>query len=661
MTDKEQSAKRAQELRDKLNYYSRKYYVDDDPEIEDYEYDMLQRELKAIEDKYPDLVTPDSPTVRVGGSAENLFSKVEHRVRMESLQDAFSFAEIEEFDRRVRETERDVRYVVEPKIDGLSVSLEYENGIFKRGSTRGDGVIGEDVSANLCTVGSIPLRLKRELDEIEVRGEVYMPREVFMKLVEQQENNEEKPFKNPRNAAAGSLRQKDPKITAKRHLDIFVFNIQRIIGKVLTGHKQSLDYIKELGFKTIPFYTPCTNIEDAIKEVERIGEIRGTLPFDIDGAVIKVDSFEHREALGSTSKFPKWAIAFKYPAPQATTTVKNIIFSVGRSGVITPVAELEPVPCAGVIISNTTLHNFDEIKRLGVRIGDRVIIERAGEVIPKMVKVVEQLGTQEVLPPAKCPSCGEPVYKEPDEVGYYCINPACPAQLRARLLHFASRGAMDIEGLGDVVMDKLLESHYVNDFADIYGLTFLHLLNLENFKDKKAQNLLDSIEASKQKPLSRLLFALGIAFVGAKTAEILADKFRTLDALKNASLVELQAVPDVGETVSQSIYDFFHSQSALAQIEKLRAAGLNFTQPKKELSGNVLEGKTLVFTGELKTMSRTEAERLAKEYGGKASGSVSKKTSYVVAGEAAGKKLKKAQELGIPVLTEEEFLKLLGK
>ena len=381
----------------------------------------------------------------------------------------------------------------------------------------------------------------------------------------------------------------------------------------------------------------------------------------MDGLVVKVNSFQEQQLLGATSKSPRWAIAFKYPAPQATTTLNKVTFSVGRTGIITPVAELEPVRIGGVIISNATLHNFDEIKRLGVRVGDRVVVERAGEVIPKIVKVVEQKGTQEILPPSVCPICGGKVYKEPDEVGYYCVNPACPAQLRARLLHFASRDAMDIDGLGDVVMDQLLDRQFLTDFADIYNLTFFHVLNLENFKDKKAQNLLDAIEASKHRPLSKLLFALGIGFVGEKTAEILADKFRTLDALKAASLEELQSIREIGETVSQSVYDFFRDPKVCSQLELLRQAGLNFTQPKKELSGNILDGKTIVFTGELRTMKRTEAEQLAKQYGGYASGSVSKKTSFVVAGENAGTKLRKANELKIPVITEEDFLKMIGK
>ena len=650
-------------LKKLINYHNNLYYNLDNPILSDTQYDELYKQLKDLEDQYPQYRTKNSPTQRVGGQAGNLFAPVKHAVPMMSLDNSYSPDEIREWYARAEKIlqRNDFEMVVEGKIDGVSCSLTYENGILVTAASRGDGKVGEDITSNVRTIKNIPQKITNApAGLLEVRGEVYLDKKDLAALNERQQLKGDNIFANTRNAAAGSLRQKDPLITAQRPLKFFAHSFGT--GNIAAdSFSRFIDLCKSWGFSVCPVRTKTTLISDVIRFYNQFDSSRHQLPFDVDGLVVKVNRFEDQRVLGVTAKSPRWAIAFKYPAPQATTTVKNIIFSVGRSGVITPVAELEPVPCAGVIISNTTLHNFDEIKRLGVRVGDRVIIERAGEVIPKMVKVVEQLGTQEVLPPAKCPSCGEPVYKEPDEVGYYCVNPSCPAQLRARLLHFASRGAMDIEGLGDVIMDKLLESQYVTDFADIYGLTFLHLLNLENFKDKKAQNLLDSIEASKQKPLSRLLFALGIAFVGAKTAEILADRFRSLDALKNASLAELQAVPDVGETVSQSIYDFFHSQSALEQIEKLRAAGLNFTQPKKELSGNILEGKTLVFTGELKTMTRTEAERLAKEYGGKASGSVSKKTAYVVAGEAAGTKLKKAQELGVPVLTEEEFLKLLGK
>ncbi len=650
-------------LKKLINYHNNLYYNLDNPVLSDTQYDELYKQLKDLEEQYPQYRTKNSPTQRVGGQAGELFSPVKHAVPMMSLDNSYSPDEIREWYERAEKTlqRNDFEMVVEAKIDGVSCSLTYENGILVTAASRGDGKTGEDITANVRTIKNIPQKIENApAGMLEIRGEVYLEKKDLAALNEKQLLNAENIFANTRNAAAGSLRQKDPQMTAQRPLKFFAhsFGAGNISADSFSGF---IDLCRQWGFSVCPARTKTTQMSEVIRFYNQFDAARHQLPYDVDGLVVKVNRFEYQRILGVTAKSPRWAIAFKYPAPQATTTVENILFSVGRSGVITPVAELKPVAVGGVTISNATLHNFDEISRLGLRVGDSVIIERAGEVIPKVVKVAEHKGGPDVLPPAACPSCGEGVYKEPDEVGYYCVNPSCPAQLRARLLHFASRGAMDIEGLGEVVMDQLLENKYVADFADIYNLSFLHLLNLENFKDKKAQNLLDSIEASKQKPLSRLLFALGIAFVGAKTAEILADRFRTLDALKDAPLEELQSVREVGEIVSHSIYDFFRSPRALEQIERLRAAGLNFTQPKKELAGNILDGKTLVFTGELKTMSRTEAELLAKEYGGKASGSVSKKTSYVVAGAEPGSKLKKARELGVPVLSEEEFLQLIGK
>ena len=650
-------------LKKLINYHNNLYYNLDNPILSDTQYDELYKQLKDLEDQYPQYRTKNSPTQRVGGQAGTMFSPVRHTTPMLSLDNSYSADDIREWYARAEKTlqRNDFEMVVEGKIDGVSCSLTYENGILVTAASRGDGKVGEDITANARTVCNIPQKIENApAGLLEIRGEVYLDKKDLEELNRKQQLAGENTFANTRNAAAGSLRQKDPQITAQRPLKFFAhsFGAGNIAADSFSGF---IDLCRQWGFSVCPARTKTTQISEVIRFYNQFEASRRQLPFDVDGLVVKVNRFEFQRILGVTAKSPRWAIAFKYPAPQATTAVNHILFSVGRSGVITPVAELQPVPVGGVTISNATLHNFDEIKRLGVRVGDTVIVERAGEVIPKIIKVVEHKGQEEVLPPTVCPSCGGPVYKEPDEVGYYCVNPSCPAQLRARLLHFASRGAMDIDGLGDVVMDQLLENHYVSDFADIYNLTFLHLLNLENFKDKKAQNLLDAIEASKQKPLSRLLFALGIAFVGAKTAEILADRFRTLDSLKNASLEDLQNVREVGEIVSKSIYDFFRNPRAQEQIERLRAAGLNFTQPKKELSGNILDGKTLVFTGELKTMTRPQAELLAKQYGGKASSSVSKKTAYVVAGEAAGSKLTKARELGVPVLTEEEFLKLIGK
>ncbi|WP_428050509.1 NAD-dependent DNA ligase LigA [Candidatus Avelusimicrobium caledoniensis] len=652
-----------EQLRKQIRFHSDLYYNQDNPVLSDTQYDELFRRLQELEKQYPQFITPDSPTQKVGGQASRAFSEVVHRVPMMSLDNSYNADEIRDWhERAVKILGRDnFEMVVEGKIDGVSCSLTYENGTLVQAASRGDGKVGEDITANVLTIKNIPHTLvNAPQGTLEIRGEVYLEKKDLAILNAEQEIAGNNIFANTRNAAAGSLRQKDSSLSARRPLKFFAhsFGVGNIAANSFSAF---IDLCRAWGFSVCPVRTKVTQISDVIRFYNQFADSRHNLPFDVDGLVVKVNDFQDQQILGSTTRCPRWAMAFKYPAPQATTTVENIIFSVGRTGIITPVAQLTPVPCAGVMIANATLHNFDEIKRLGVREKDRVIIERAGEVIPKVVKVVEHIGTQEVMPPTVCPSCGAPVYKEQDEVGYYCINPACPAQLHARLVHFASREALDIDGLGEVVVRQLIKRNFLTEFADIYQLSFLHLLQLPNFKDKKAQNLLDAIEASKKRPLAKLLFAFGIAFVGEKTAEVLADHFRTLDNLKNATLEELQHIPDVGDKVSQSIYDFFHDQKALEQIEKLRAIGLNFTQPEKERSGNVLEGKTLVFTGELKTMTRDEAERLAMQYGGKASGTVSKKTSYVVVGEAAGSKLRKAQELNIPLLSEEEFLKLIGK
>ncbi len=652
-----------EQLRKQIRFHSDLYYNQDNPVLSDTQYDELFRRLQELEKQYPQFITPDSPTQKVGGQASRAFSEVVHKVPMMSLDNSYNADEIRDWhERAVKILGRDnFEMVVEGKIDGVSCSLTYENGTLVQAASRGDGKVGEDITANVLTIKNIPHTLvNAPQGTLEIRGEVYLDKKDLAILNAEQEIAGNNIFANTRNAAAGSLRQKDASLTARRPLKFFAHSFG--VGNIAaTSFSVFIDLCRAWGFSVCPVRTKVTQISDVIRFYNQFADSRHNLPFDVDGLVVKVNDFQDQQILGSTTRCPRWAMAFKYPAPQATTTVENIIFSVGRTGIITPVAQLTPVPCAGVMIANATLHNFDEIKRLGVREKDRVIIERAGEVIPKVVKVVEHIGTQEVMPPTVCPSCGAPVYKEQDEVGYYCINPACPAQLHARLVHFASREALDIDGLGEVVVRQLIKRSFLTEFADIYQLSFLHLLQLPNFKDKKAQNLLDAIEASKKRPLAKLLFAFGIAFVGEKTAEVLADHFRTLDNLKNATLEELQHIPDVGDKVSQSIYDFFHDQKALEQIEKLRAIGLNFTQPEKERSGNVLEGKTLVFTGELKTMTRDEAERLAMQYGGKASGTVSKKTSYVVVGEAAGSKLRKAQELNIPLLSEKEFLKLIGK
>lgn len=655
----EDTVKRAEKLRKDLNYYSYRYYVDNENDIDDYEYDMMMRELKSIEEEYPELITPDSPTRRVGGEATNMFESVAHTVKMESLQDAFSFDEIRDFDRRVKDAVTNATYVVEPKIDGLSVSLEYRDGVFVRGSTRGDGSVGEDITANLRTVRAIPLRLKTDLPFIEVRGEVYMPHSVFHKLVEEQELNEEKPFKNPRNAAAGSLRQKNPKITAKRKLDIFVFNVQQIDGHSLSNHKQSLDYLKELGFKTIPFYTEFKNIDGAIDELKRIADIRYTLPFDIDGAVIKVNDFEKRRVLGSTAKFPKWAIAFKYPPEEKETKLLSIEVNVGRTGVLTPTAVFSPVLIAGSTVSRATLHNEDFIKEKGICIGDTIIIRKAGDVIPEVVSVKEHI--PDAVPyrmPEICPSCGAKAVREDGEAAIRCNNPDCPAQLLRMLIHFCSRDAMDIEGLGDALLNKLVDQNMIKTAADIYSLDFGKIAEMDKMGKKSAENLKKAIEKSKENDLSKLVFALGIRHVGAKAAKLLSDNFRDIDSIMNSSAEDISKIDGFGLVMAQSVVDFMSMPQSQKLIADLKAAGVNMKAEDTHIDNRFL-GKTFVLTGTLTKYTRSEASRIIENYGGKASSSVSKKTDYVLAGEAAGSKLAKATELGVKIINEDEFAEMI--
>lgn len=649
---------RAKELRDLLNYHSHKYYVEDNPEIGDYEYDMLQRELAEIEKEFPELITPDSPTQRVGGSAEGMFEPVVHAVPLESLQDAFGFDEVEAFSKRVKDIFADAEYVVEPKIDGLSVALEYENGVFVRGSTRGDGNIGEDVTANLRTVNSIPLRLKKDAT-IEVRGEVYMPKKVFADLVEEQEQNGEKTFKNPRNAAAGSLRQKNPKITASRNLDIFVFNIQRYEGNEITGHKQSIDFLKTLGFKTIPFYNKFNNVSDVLGELERIGEIRSSLPFDIDGAVIKTDSFAQRAEIGSTAKFPRWALAFKYPPEEKETTVVDIEVAVGRTGVLTPTAVFEPVLVAGSTVSRATLHNQDFIDEKDIRLGDKVVIRKAGDIIPEVIRVVSHAANSEKFRlPSVCPSCGATVIREADEAAVRCVNPECPAQLLRNLIHFCSRDAMDIEGMGDAILEKLVSNGLLTKASDIYTLKKEDFMTLEGFKDKSSQNLVDAIENSKKNDLAKFIFALGIRHVGQKAGKILAEHFSTMENLMNADLTALKSIEGFGDIMAQSVLDFFALEQSANEIEAFASYGVNMNSLKEKID-NRFEGKTFVLTGTLPTYSRNEASEIIEKFGGKTASSVSKKTSYVLAGEDAGSKLVKAQTLGVTIISEEEFNEMI--
>ena len=656
MNDYEVKKARAEQLRKELNHHIYRYYVENENDIEDYEYDMLMRELKSIEEEYPELLTADSPTHRVGGTADkNMFSSVTHIVKMESLQDAFDKSEVLDFDRKVKEVCPDATYVVEPKIDGLSVSLEYSNGVISRGSTRGDGVTGEDITANLKTVRSIPLSLKEKLPFIEVRGEVYMPKEKFFEIVKKQELNEEKPFKNPRNAAAGSLRQKDPKITSQRGLDIFVFNIQQIDGKDLQTHKQSLDYIKSLGFKTIPFYNEFDNIDDVIKELDRIGSIRGILPFDIDGAVIKVNRFDQREKLGSTAKCPKWALAWKYPPEEKQTKLIDIEINVGRTGVLTPTAVFEPVLVAGSTVSRATLHNEDFIKEKGIRIGDTVIIRKAGDIIPEVLEVSKHAESSEPYKmPDVCPSCGEKVTREAGESAIRCNNPDCPAQLLRMLIHFCSRDAMDIEGLGDANLELLVNEGMLKTAADIYKLDFDRVAEFERLGKKSADNLKKAVEKSKENDLGKLIFALGIRHIGQKAAKLLADRFQDMDGIISASKDDILSIDGYGEIMAESVVDFFSHPQAIELIDDLKAAGLNMRSEKKVID-NRFEGKTFVLTGTLSQFTRTQASEIIETYGGKTSSSVSKKTDFVLAGEAAGSKLQKAQDLGVKIISEDEF------
>lgn len=645
-------------LRATLRYHSDRYYNDDAPEIEDYEYDMMMRELKGLEEKYPEFDSADSPTKRVGGKADNSFASVEHTVRMESLQDAFSKEEIFDFDRRVKENVSDVHYVVEPKIDGLSVSLEYVNGEFFRGSTRGDGNVGEDVSGNLRVIHNIPLKLNHALPYIEVRGEVYMPKKSFDRLVDRQLINDEKPFKNPRNAAAGSLRQKDSEVAATRGLDIFVFNIQQIEGKELTSHKESLDYLKELGFNTIPYYERVDDIETAFEKVLQIGEKRGELEFDIDGAVIKVDDFSEREQLGSTAKFPKWAVAFKYPPEEKQTEILDIEITVGRTGKLTPTAVLSPVHLAGTTVSRATLHNQDFINEKGVNIGDIVTVRKAGDIIPEVLCVNEKRSNGSFVYPERCTSCNEKVVREEGESDIRCINPECPAQLLRNLIHYCSRDAMDIEGLGPSIIETFVNEGMIKTVTDIYRLDKEKIASLDGFQQTSANNIIESVENSKNNDLSKLIFALGIRHIGAKAAKLLSDEFKNIDNLMNASLEAISDIDGFGDIMAKSAFDFFQSESARELIADLKSFGVN-TESKTVINDNRFEGMTFVLTGTLPTYKRSEASKIIESFGGKTSSSVSKKTSYVLSGESSGSKLDKANQLGIPVIDENEFNEMI--
>ena len=656
--DNNTAKQRIDELSALIEYHNHLYYNKDEPEISDFEYDKLLRELENLESEYPALRSPDSPTNKVGGSAGEKFSPVTHTVPMESLHDSFSHDELRDFDRRVRETVPDVTYVVEPKFDGLSVSCEYRGGVFVRGSTRGDDTTGEDVTDNLMTIRSLPKRIPNAPSYLEVRGEVYMSFQSFEELVKRQEENEEKPAKNPRNAAAGSLRQKNAKITAERKLDIFIFNIQQAEGVALHSHRESLAYLKSLGFP-VAFYHVCSTIEDAIHEIEKIGENRGSYDYAIDGAVVKTDSFAARELLGSTAKYPKWAEAYKYPPEEKPTKLLSIEINVGRTGVLTPVGIFEPVSLAGTTVSRATLHNRDFIQERGICIGDTVIIRKAGEIIPEVLSVSEHAeNAQPFVFPAVCPSCGSPVSQD-DEAAIRCTNTDCPAQLMRHLIHFVSRAAMDIDGLGPAVLEQLSAEGLVHSPADLYRLKAEDIASLDRKAEKSANNLISSIEKSKHNELYRLVYALGIRNIGLKAAKLLCENFLTVDDIINAKAEDFARIDGFGSIMAESVENYFALDSTRELIAQLKELGLEMKPSPQKQSGGKLEGKTFVLTGTLPTMKRSEAAKLIEAHGGKTSSSVSKKTAYVVAGEEAGSKLTKAQTLGIPVLSEEELLQMI--
>ena len=658
MPDIETAAQRIKELRELIEYHSNAYYNADAPEIEDDEYDVLMRELKQLEAQYPELQDENSPTVRVGGAASSKFASVEHAVAMQSLRDVFSMEEVEQFCGDFS----GAQFVVEKKIDGLSVSLEYTDGVLTRGSTRGDGRVGEDITENLLTIASIPHRIKTTASFLEVRGEVYMPRKTFAALNAFQEENGLKTFKNPRNAAAGSLRQKDAAITASRGLDIFVFNVQQVSGIEFETHSQSLAYLSDCGFPVSPEFTVVSGYEEVAEAIEKIGAQRGGLEYDIDGAVIKVNSLSLRQSAGVTSKFPKWAVAFKYPPEQKQTVLRDIEVTVGRTGVLTPTGVFDPVLLAGTSVSRASLHNQDYITKKDIRIGDTVVLRKAGEIIPEVVSVAVHGGGEQYFLPEVCPSCGEKVFRLEDEAALRCLNPDCPAQLVRNIVHFASRDAMDIEGMGPAVIEQLISSGKIKSPADIYGLQEEDIASLDRMGKKSAKNLIAAIERSKSNDLYKLIYALGMRHIGESASRLLAGRFSTMQNLMEATAESFASIDGFGEIMAESVVDFFSTAHAKDLIKRLAEWGVNMEAQngESENTSNKLEGLTFVITGTLAGMTRDEAKALIIANGGKASGSVSKKTSYLLAGENPGSKLTKAEELGVKVISLEELEGILN-
>lgn len=681
--NKETVKQEIQRLQKLISYHNKKYYTEDDPEISDFEYDQLYRRLEELEVQFPEMATKNSPTQRIGDTVYNSFAPVVHQVPLESLHDSFSADELRDFDRRVRELAGKVEYVAEPKFDGLSVALEYENGIFVRGSTRGDGVTGEDVTENIRTIRTVPKILKEPIPFLEVRGEVYLSDSGFRRLCERQELLDEKPFKNPRNAAAGSLRQKDPKVTAERELDVFVFNVQQARGEEFAHHDRSLERLKELGFTVSPVYFTSEHIEEIIHFIQTMGEKRWELDFPIDGIVVKVNSFLQREELGSTAKFPRWAEAFKYPPEEKETTLISIEVNVGRTGVLTPTGVFEPVTLAGTTVSRATLHNQDFISEKDVRVGSKVILRKAGEIIPEVVAVVANpQNSQPFFLPSFCPSCGEPVSRQEGEAATRCINPQCPAQLFRHLIHFASRDAMDIDGMGPAILEQLIQKGMVSSPADLYTITPDQLEKLERMGQKSAANLAAAVERSKSNDLYRLIFALGIPHIGAKAAQALcgsgsyASMEKIMEAAAEVELIcrsdeaenvikkqiancGLAQIDGIGVDMAVSIGDFFSHKGTRELVKRLAELGVNMQAHVQEERGSALAGKSFVLTGTLPTMSRKEATHLIEKNGGKVGSAVSKKTSFLLAGEDPGSKLDKANTLGVPILSESQLLEML--